>query len=69
MAKKEVGRVKWFNNFRGYGFIIRKSGNYIFMHIDSIISGRVRMPKKNDKVEFDILITHRGEVTRNIKVM
>lgn len=69
MAKKEVGIVKWFNNLRGYGFITRKNGDYIFLHTNSIITDGFKIPKKNDKVEFDIFFTNKGEVVRNIEVI
>ena len=69
MAKKEVGIVKWFNNLRGYGFIIRKNGDYIFLHINAIITDVFKIPKKNDKVKFDIFLTNKGEVARNVEVI
>lgn len=69
MVKKEVGIVKWFNNLRGYGFIIRKSGDYIFLHINSIITEGFIKPKKNDRVEFEIFLTNKGEVVKNVEVI
>ena len=36
MAEKEKGKVKWFNNSKGYGFIEREKGDDIFLHYSSV---------------------------------
>ena len=52
MAEKEKGKVKWFNNSKGYGFIEREKGDDIFLHYSSIKMDGYRMVKEGQEVEF-----------------
>ena len=52
MAEKERGKVKWFNNSKGYGFIERESGGDIFLHYSSIKVDGYRTVKEGQEVEF-----------------
>lgn len=48
------GRVKWFNDMKGYGFIERDEGPDVFVHFSAIQSEGFRTLKPNDQVEFDV---------------
>ena len=37
MGAKESGRVKWFNNEKGYGFAVNQAGEDVFIHYRSIM--------------------------------
>ncbi|MFQ5583602.1 MAG: cold shock domain-containing protein, partial [Calditrichia bacterium] len=52
MADRETGTVKWFNNKKGYGFIVREQGEDIFVHYTPIKSEGFRSLEEGQKVEF-----------------
>ena len=52
MAEKEKGKVKWFNNSKGSGFIEREKGDDIFLHYSSIKMDGYRTVKEGQEVEF-----------------
>ncbi len=54
MAEKERGKVKWFNNSKGYGFIERKQEDDIFVHYSAIVCEGYRTLKEGQLVEFTV---------------
>ena len=48
------GKVKWFNNSKGYGFIGRDSGPDIFVHYTVIVGDGYRTLQEGDSVDFEI---------------
>lgn len=65
-----TGRVKWFNNSKGYGFIVPdESGEDLFAHYSSIKSSGFRTLNENDLVEFDIQQGPKGLQAVNIKLV
>jgi CspA family cold shock protein len=48
------GRVKWFNDAKGFGFIEREGGADVFVHYSAIQSDGFKSLKENDKVEFEV---------------
>ena len=49
-----TGRVKWFNNAKGYGFITRENGEDLFVHFKSIVMDGYKSLKQGDAVQFDV---------------
>ncbi len=49
-----TGRVKWFNDAKGFGFIEREGGPDVFVHYSAIASDGFKSLKENDKVEFEV---------------
>ena len=49
-----TGRVKWFNDAKGFGFIEREGGPDVFVHYSAIQSDGFRSLKENDRVEFEV---------------
>jgi CspA family cold shock protein len=50
-----VGKVKWFNSKKGYGFITEdKTEKDIFLHVSELESSKLRILKENQKIKFEI---------------
>jgi len=54
------GKVKWFNNSKGYGFIGRENGPDVFVHYSAIQRDGYKTLKEGDVVEFDIVEGQKG---------
>ncbi|MGH9509582.1 MAG: cold-shock protein [Terriglobales bacterium] len=54
------GKVKWFNNAKGYGFIGHNGGNDVFVHFSSIVSDGYKSLQEGDDVEFEITQGQKG---------
>ncbi len=55
-----VGRVKWFNDAKGFGFIEQEDGKDVFVHYSAIEGGGFKSLKEGMEVEFELLDTERG---------
>ena len=65
MAK---GKVKWFNNAKGYGFILPESGEGdLFVHYSSIEMEGYKTLKAGQEVEFDTVAGPKGQHAVNIR--
>ena len=50
-----LGKVKWFNAKKGYGFITdNKSEKDIFLHISALEKSKLRVLRENQKIQFEI---------------
>ena len=63
------GRVKWFDNKKGFGFILGPDGQRdIFVHFSAIQGAGFRTLNEGDRVEYDVVMGPKGkqaaEVTR-----
>jgi CspA family cold shock protein len=61
-----VGKVKWFNEVKGYGFITMEDGKDVFVHYSAIKGDGFRTLKENDQVEFDINESPKGPQAVNV---
>jgi CspA family cold shock protein len=62
----ERGRVKWFNESKGFGFIARSNGPDVFVHYTAITGNGFRTLNENDEVEFDITQGNKGPQASNV---
>jgi CspA family cold shock protein len=60
MAERESGTVKWFNEAKGFGFIVRDGGGDAFVHFNSIRGTGFRTLGAGQKVEFVVEEDQRG---------
>jgi len=49
-----TGKVKWFNEAKGFGFIQQDDGPDVFVHYSNITGKGFRTLKENDEVEFEV---------------
>ena len=66
MAK---GRVKWFNEQKGFGFISRDSGNDVFVHFSAIKRDGFKSLDEGDEVEFEVSQGPKGLQATNVVVL
>ncbi len=63
---KEKGKVKWFNNAKGYGFIEREGGEDVFVHYSAITGDGYRSLQEGDSVEFEVVSSEKGLQAANV---
>jgi CspA family cold shock protein len=56
----ERGKVKWFNNAKGYGFIAQDNGEDVFVHYSVIQQDGYRSLNAGEEVEFDLANGEKG---------
>ena len=50
-----LGKIKWFNSKKGYGFITEdKTERDIFLHVSALEESKLRVLKEEQKIKFDI---------------
>ena len=63
------GRVKWFNNEKGYGFIDYKDNEDIFVHYSAISQDGYKTLSENQLVEFKLIETSKGYQAINVQLV
>ena len=63
-----VGKVKWFNSEKGFGFIEREVGDDVFVHFSAIQTEGYKSLEEGQSVEFDIEKGQRGPQATNVKL-
>ena len=62
-----TGKVKWFNEVKGYGFVITDDGQELFVHYSGIAGDGFKTLAENQAVEFDITETPKGLQAVNVR--
>ena len=66
VSERATGKVKWFNNAKGYGFIERASGGDVFVHHTAIQMNGFRTLAEGEAVSFTVTRGPKGLQAVNV---
>ena len=61
------GKVKWFDNKHGFGFITQDSGQDVFVHYSSIVGTGFKTLNEGDPVSFEVVTSDKGLKAQNVQ--
>ncbi len=64
-----IGRIKWFSDEKGFGFIEQDGGEDVFVHYSSIEMEGFRSVAEGQEVEFEIQQGDRGLRAVNVRIV
>ncbi|RCW52477.1 MULTISPECIES: cold-shock protein [Halanaerobium] len=64
-----TGKVKWFDEKKGYGFIEREDGDDVFVHFSALQQEGFKTLEEGQEVEFEIVEGDRGPQAENVEVI
>jgi cold shock protein len=60
------GKVKWFNDAKGFGFLEREGGKDVFVHFSALKGEGFKSLKEGESVEFDVIDGPKGPQAANV---
>ena len=63
------GKVKWFNESKGFGFIEQEGGSDIFVHFSAIQSSGFKTLTEGQQVSFDVVQGKKGQEAENVRAL
>ena len=65
----ETGSVKWFNDYKGFGFIARENGDDVFVHFSAINAEGRKTLLEGQQVSFEVETGQKGPQANNVTVI
>jgi CspA family cold shock protein len=69
MKAMSEGKVKWFNEGKGFGFIEKDGGGDLFVHFSAIQASGFKTLGEGQRVSFDITEGKKGPAAENVKLV
>ena len=63
------GKVKWFNERKGFGFIETDEGNDVFVHFSAIQDNGFKTLQEGQRVSFEMQQGQKGPAAANVKAL
>ena len=63
------GKVKWFNERKGFGFIETSEGNDVFVHFSAIHDSGFRTLQEGQRVSFEVQQGQKGPAAENVRAL
>ena len=61
------GKVKWFDNKKGFGFIVEETGQDVFVHHSAILGQGFKTLNEGEVVQFDVVESSKGLKAQNVQ--
>ena len=65
----QKGKLKWFNDRKGFGFLINNNGEDVFVHYSQIKKDGFKTLKEDDIIEYDEIVTDKGLHAQNVTIL
>lgn len=69
MQAMAEGKVKWFNEQKGFGFIEKDGGGDVFVHHSAIQGSGFKTLAEGQRVSFDVVQGPKGPAAENVKAL
>ena len=69
MSNQATGKVKWFNESKGFGFIEQDNGKDVFVHFSAIQGSGFKTLAEGQRVSFEVTQGQKGPQTSNVQAI